>query len=81
MNNVRPPLLRVYYARGIQYPNVSVCRRMCTVNPLFNYAPILALVAKCDCHSHVGALRHSMSTITVFSKWNTNLSIMHMFLL
>ena len=67
MNNVKG-LLRC----GIQYPNVSVCTCMCIANKISNFTPILALVTNRDCDSHVGALRHSMSTITVFNKWSTN---------
>ena len=54
---------------GIEYPSLSVCTCMCMANQLGNYAPTMALVTNCDCHSYVGALRHSMPMITVLNKW------------
>ena len=52
---------------------------MCMANQLGNYAPTMALVTNCDCHSYVGALRHSMPMITVLNKWIAIFSLIHVF--
>ena len=64
---------------GIEYPSLSVCTCMCMGNQLGNYAPTMALVTNCDCHSYVGALRHSMPMITVLNKWIAIFSLIHVF--
>ena len=64
---------------GIEYPSLSVCACMYIVNQLGNYAPTMALLTNCDCHSYVGALRHSMPMITVVNKWIAIFSHSYMF--
>ena len=64
---------------GIEYNCLSVCTCMCMANQLGNYAPTMELVTNCDCHSYVGALRHSMPVITVINKWIAIFSLIHAF--
>ena len=64
---------------GVEYPNLSVYTCMFMENQLCNYAPIMALVINCVCHSHIGALRHSMPIISMYNKWNANFSLIHGF--
>ena len=64
---------------GIECPSLSVCTCMCMANQLGNYAPTMALVTNCDCHSYVGALRHSMPMFTVLNKWIAMFSLIHVF--
>ena len=64
---------------GVEYPSLSVCTCMCMANQLGNYAPTIALVTKCDCHSYVGALRHSMPKITLLNKWIAIFSLIYVF--
>ena len=64
---------------GIEYLNLPVFTCMFMVNQLCNYAPIMALITYCDCHSHIAALWHSMRVIYVCNKWNVSFSLIDVF--
>ena len=77
-------VMRSHHRRGLKnlhllLPSLSVCTCMCMANQLGNHAPTMALVTNCDCHSYVGALRHSMPMITVLNKWIAIFSLIHVF--